>query len=48
MKAGHYRLHGKKLLGHENLDTLQHDARLTITELMKTQAKYHPQEREQV
>jgi len=36
----------KELLGHEHLDTLQHYAKLTITDLKKTHAKCHPRERE--
>lgn len=38
--------HVKELLGHEDLDTLQHYARLTIDDLKKTHAKCHPRERE--
>jgi integrase/recombinase XerD len=38
--------HVKELLGHEHLDTLQHYAKLTITDLKKTHAKCHPRERE--
>ena len=38
--------HVKELLGHEHLDTLQHYAKLTIADLMKTHAKCHPRERE--
>jgi len=38
--------HLKELLGHEHLDTLQHYAKLTIADLMKTHAKCHPRERE--
>ena len=39
--------HVKELLGHENLDTLQHYAKLTITDLKRTHAKCHPREREE-
>ena len=38
--------HVKELLGHENLDTLQHYIRLTITDLKKTHARCHPRERD--
>jgi site-specific recombinase XerD len=38
--------HVKELLGHENLDTLHHYVRLTITDLKKTHARCHPRERE--
>jgi site-specific recombinase XerD len=38
--------HVKELLGHEHLDTLQHYAKLTITDLKKTHARCHPRERE--
>jgi len=36
----------KELLNHEQLDTLQHYANLTINDLKKTHAKCHPRERE--
>lgn len=39
--------HVKELLGHEDLDTLKHYARLTIIDLKKTHAKCHPRERDQ-
>jgi site-specific recombinase XerD len=39
--------HVKELLGHENLDTLQHYVRLTIADLKKTHARCHPRERDQ-
>lgn len=38
--------HVKELLGHEQLDTIQHYAKLTITDLKKTHAKCHPREKE--
>ena len=38
--------HVKELLGHEQLDTVQHYAKLTIADLKKTHAKCHPRERE--
>ena len=38
--------HVKELLGHENLDTLRHYAKLTIADLKKTHAKCHPRERD--
>lgn len=46
VKSGGNPWHIKELLGHENLDTLQHYARLTIVDLKKTHAKCHPRERE--
>jgi integrase/recombinase XerD len=39
--------HVKELLGHENLDTLKHYTRLTITDLQKTHAKCHPREQDE-
>lgn len=38
--------HVKELLGHEDLDTLQHYARLRIDDLKKTHARCHSRERE--
>ena len=38
--------HVKELLGHSDLQTLQHYAKLDITDLKKTHAKYHPRERD--
>ena len=38
--------HVKELLGHESLDTLKHYALLTIVDLKKTHARYHPRERD--
>jgi len=46
VKSGGNPWHIKELLGHANLDTLQHYARLTIVDLKKTHAKCHPRERE--
>jgi integrase/recombinase XerD len=34
----------KELLGHENLDSLKHYTKLTITDLKKAHARYHPRE----
>ncbi len=38
--------HVKDLLGHENLETLKHYARLTAIDLKKTHARFHPRERD--
>ena len=38
--------HVKERLGHAHLDTLQHDAKLTLADLKLTHAKCHPRERE--
>lgn len=38
--------HVKELLGHEDLDTLHHYTKLTISDLKKTHARCHPRERE--
>jgi integrase/recombinase XerD len=38
--------HVKDLLGHENLETLKHYARLTVLDLKKTHARFHPRERD--
>jgi len=38
--------HVKELLGHENLQTLKHYARLNIGDLQQTHARCHPRERE--
>lgn len=38
--------HVKDLLGHENLETLKHDAKLTAVDLKKTHARYPPRERD--
>lgn len=37
--------HVKDLLGHENLETLKHYAKLTAVDLKKTHARYHPRDR---
>jgi site-specific recombinase XerD len=46
VRSGANLWHVKELLGHENLDTLQHYIRLTITDLKKTHARCHPRERD--
>ena len=38
--------HVKELLGHEDLQSLKHYTKLTITDLRKTHAKCHPREKE--
>lgn len=38
--------HVKELLGHEDMNTMKHYARLTITDLRKTHAKCHPREKD--
>ena len=38
--------HVKELLGHESFDTLNHYARLDITDLRKTHSKCHPREKD--
>lgn len=38
--------HVKELLGHEQLETIQHYAKLTILDLKKTHARCHPREKE--
>lgn len=38
--------HVKELLGHEDMNTMKHYARLTITDLKKTHAKCHPREKD--
>ena len=47
VKSGANLWHVKELLGHEDLRTLQHYARLNIEELKKTHAKCHPRERDE-
>ena len=44
LRGGANMYHVKDLLGHETLNTLQHYARLTITDLKKTHEKCHPRE----
>jgi len=39
--------HIKQLLGHKSFDTLNHYARLDITDLRKTHAKCHPREKDE-
>lgn len=39
--------HVKQLLGHETFETLNHYAKLDITDLRKTHSKCHPREREE-
>lgn len=46
IRGGANMYHVKELLGHESLDTLNHYAKLTITDLKKTHEKCHPRERE--
>jgi len=47
IRAGANMYHVKELLGHENLNTLRHYVKLTITDLKKTHAKCHPRERDE-
>ena len=46
IRSGANMYHVKELLGHESLDTLKHYALLTIVDLKKTHARYHPRERD--
>ena len=46
IRGGANLYHVKELLGHEDLQSLKHYTKLTITDLRKTHAKYHPRERE--
>ena len=46
IRGGANLYHVKELLGHEDLQSLKHYAKLTINDLKKTHAKYHPRERE--
>ena len=48
LRGGANMYHVKELLGHENLNTLRHYARLTIHDLKKTHEKCHPRERDEV
>lgn len=45
IRGGANLYHVKELLGHEDLQSLKHYTKLTITDLRKTHAKYHPRER---
>jgi integrase/recombinase XerD len=45
LRSGANMYHVKELLGHENLDTLKHYARLTITDLKETHRRCHPRDR---
>lgn len=45
IKGGANLWHVKEILGHENLDTLKHYAKLSITDLKKTHARCHPREK---
>jgi len=38
--------HVKQLLGHSSFETLNHYARLDITDLRKTHSKCHPREKD--
>ena len=46
IRGGANLYHVKELLGHEDLQSLKHYTKLTITDLRKTHTKYHPRERE--
>ena len=46
LRAGANMYHVKELLGHENLDTLNHYAKLTIADLKATHEKCHPREKD--
>jgi integrase/recombinase XerC len=46
LRSGANMYHVKELLGHENLDTLKHYARLTITDLKATHKRCHPRDRD--
>ena len=48
LRGGANMYHLKEMLGHESLDTLEHYARLTITDLKMTHRKCHPRENEQL
>lgn len=45
IRGGANLYHVKELLGHEDLQSLKHYTKLTITDLRKTHAKFHPRER---
>jgi integrase/recombinase XerD len=46
LRSGANMYHVKELLGHENLDTLKHYAKLTITDLKATHQRCHPREKD--
>jgi len=46
LRSGANMYHVKELLGHKNLNTLRHYAKLTINDLKKTHAKCHPREKD--
>ena len=46
IRGGANLYHVKELLGHEDLQSLKHYTKLTITDLRKTHAKYHPREQD--
>jgi len=46
LRSGANMYHVKELLGHENLDTLKHYAKLTITDLKATHLRCHPREKD--
>lgn len=46
IRGGANMYHVKELLGHENLNTLRHYVKLTITDLKKTHEKCHPREKD--
>ena len=46
IRSGANLWHVKDLLGHENVETLNHYVRLTITDLKKTHHRCHPRERD--
>lgn len=45
VRGGANLYHVKELLGHESLDTLRAYTKLTVSDLKKTQEKFHPRER---
>ena len=45
IRGGANLYHVKELLGHDDLQSLKHYTKLTINELRKTHAKYHPSEK---
>lgn len=46
IRGGANLYHVKELLGHEDLQSLKHYTKLTITDLRKTHLKYHPREQD--